>query len=57
VLVQRPPRELTDVVEDLVGEPWQGEGLAAAGVVLAPETIWNATLLRLEAALRRAAAG
>jgi len=57
VLMQRPPRELTEVVETLVGEPWQGEGLAAAGVVLAPETIWNATLLRLEAVLRRATAG
>ena len=57
VLMQRPPVALTDVVETLFGEPWQGEGLAAAGVVLAPETIWNATLLRLEADLRRAAAG
>ena len=57
VLMRRPPRELTEVVEALLGEPWQGEGLAAAGIVLAPETIWNATLLRLEAALRRAAAG
>ena len=44
-------------VEALVGEPWEGEGLAGAGVVLAPETIWNSTLPRLEAALRRIAAG
>lgn len=57
VLMQRPPRELTEVVETLVGEPWQGEGLAAAGIVPAPETIWNATLLRLEAVLQRATAG
>jgi lipoate-protein ligase A len=57
VLMQHPPLELTKVVEVLLGEPWQGEGLAAAGIVLAPETIWNATLLRLEVALRRAAAG
>lgn len=57
VLMQHPPLELTKVVEGLLGEPWQGEGLAAAGIVLAPETIWNATLLRLEVALRRAAAG
>ncbi len=57
VLMQRPPRELTDVVETLIGEPWQGEGLAAAGIALAPETIWNATLLHLEAVLRRATAG
>lgn len=57
VLMQRPPRELTDGVETLVGETWQGEGLAAAGMVVAPETMWNAALLRLEAALQRAAAG
>jgi len=57
VLMQHPPLELTKLVEVLLGEPWQGEGLAAAGIVLAPETIWNATLLRLEVALRRAAAG
>ena len=57
VLMQRPPEELVLAVETLVGEPWQGEGLAGAGVMLAPETIWNSTLPRLEAALRRTAAG
>lgn len=57
VLMQPPPTELTRIVETLLGEPWQGEGLGAAGIVLAPETIWTTTLLRLEAALRRAAAG
>ena len=41
---ERPPDELTLAVETLLGEPWQGEGLAGAGVVLAPETIWNAML-------------
>ena len=57
LLMQRPPDELTTAVEALLGEPWQGEGLSAAGMVLAPETIWNTTLLRLEAVLRLAAAG
>ena len=41
VLMQRPPEELVVAVEALVGEPWQGEGLAGAGAMLAPETIWN----------------
>ena len=57
VLMRRPPDELVLAVEALLGEPWQGEGLAGAGVVLAPETIWNATLRRLEAVLRLVAAG
>ena len=34
-------------VEALLGETWEAEGLAGAGVVLAPETIWNTTLLRV----------
>jgi lipoate-protein ligase A len=57
VLMHRPPGELVLAVEALLGEPWQGEGLAGAGVALAPDTIWSATLLRLEAALRRTAPG
>ncbi len=57
VLMQRPPDRLVLAVESLVDELWQGEGLAGAGVALAPETLWNATLLHLEAALRRIAAG
>jgi lipoate-protein ligase A len=57
VLMHRPPDELVLAVEALLGELWQGDGLAGAGVALAPETIWNATLLHLETALRRAAAG
>jgi lipoyl(octanoyl) transferase len=56
-LMERPPDGLTQAVEALVGEPWESEGLAGAGVVLAPETIWNTTLRKLEAALRRVAAG
>ena len=54
-LMERPPDEYTLAVEALVGENWAAEGLAGAGIVLAPETIWNTTLPHLEAALRRAA--
>ena len=57
VLMQRPPEEYVLAVEALLGAPWEAEGLAGAGVMLAPETIWNSTLPRLEAALRRTAAG
>ncbi len=55
VLEQRPPDELTWAVEELLGEPWEGEGLAAAGAVLPRDTIWNSVLIRLEVALRRLA--
>jgi lipoate-protein ligase A len=57
VLMQRPPRELTDVVEALTGEPWQGEGLAGAGVVLAPATIWRRALALLDRELRGISCG
>lgn len=56
-LMERPPNELTLAVEALVGEAWESEGLAGSGVMLAPDTIWNTTLSKLEAALRRLAAG
>ena len=56
-LVERPPEELTLAVEALVGEVWESEGLAGAGVALAPETVWTTTLRRLDAALQRTAAG
>ena len=55
-LLERPPTELVQAVEALVGEVWESEGLAGSGVVLAPETVWNTTLRKLEAALRRFAA-
>lgn len=55
VLERRPPEELVQVAETLLGEPWQGDGLAGAGVVPAAEMIWRRVLVRLEAALRRAA--
>ena len=56
VLERRPPDELAHVAETLLGEPWQGEGLAGAGYVLAPEMIWKRVLARLEAALQQLAA-
>jgi lipoate-protein ligase A len=56
-LMERPPAELTLAVEALVGEVWESEGLAGSGAMLAPETIWNTTLRKLEVALRKLAAG
>ena len=53
VLERRPPDELAQVAETLLGEPWQGDGLAGAGYVLAPEMIWKRVLVRLEAALQQ----
>jgi hypothetical protein len=41
--------------ETLLGEPWQGDGLAGAGYVLAAEMIWKRVLVILEASLRRVA--
>jgi lipoate-protein ligase A len=52
VLERRPPEELTQVAETLLGEPWQGEGLSGAGYVLAADMVWKRVLVRLEAALR-----
>jgi lipoate-protein ligase A len=52
-LMARPPDELVRAVEALVGEIWESEGLAGAGVMLAPETIWNTVLRKLEITLRR----
>jgi lipoate-protein ligase A len=51
VLERRPPAELAAAVEDLLGEPWQGEGLAATGVVVDADRLWGGVLLRLEAGL------
>jgi lipoate-protein ligase A len=56
-LMERPPDELVRTLEALVGEVWESEGLAGSGTMLAPETIWSTTLGKLEAALRRTAAG
>lgn len=52
VLERRPPDELAQVAETLLGERWRGDGLAGAGYVLAPEMIWKRVLMRLEAVLR-----
>ena len=56
VLECRPPDELVQVAETLLGEPWQGDGLAGAGHTLAPEMIWNRVLAGLETSLRAFAA-
>ncbi len=56
VLERRPPDELAQVAEALLGEPWQGEGLAGAGYAPAAEMIWKRVLVRLEAALQQLAA-
>lgn len=55
-LMERPPDELVLAAEALLGEEWRAEGLAGAGIMLPPETVWKTTLLRLEAALRGVAA-
>jgi len=51
VLERRPPRDLTAAVEAALGEPWRGEGLAAAGSRVESEALWRAFLARLSASL------
>lgn len=51
VLERQPPEDLVEAAELLCGEPWRGEGLAGAGVVLARDTLWNAFLAGLERGL------
>jgi lipoate-protein ligase A len=55
VLERRPPAELVEAASRLCAEPWQGDGLAGAGVVLPPEMLWRAALERLDAGLLRLA--
>jgi hypothetical protein len=52
VLERRPPAELTQVAETLLGEPWQGEGLAGAGYMVDAEMLWRRVLARLDAGVR-----
>ncbi len=52
VLERRPPDELTQVAETLLDEPWQGEGLAAAGHIVDGEMLWRRVLARLDAGVR-----
>jgi lipoate-protein ligase A len=52
VLDRRPPEELATAASRACGEPWQGDGLAGAGVLLVPETLWSAFLVRLEHGLQ-----
>lgn len=57
VLERRPPFELTAVAETLLGEPWQGEGLAGAGHTVDAEMLWRRVLTRIEAGVRLLSAG
>jgi lipoate-protein ligase A len=52
VLERRPPEELVTAAASLCSEPWRGDGLAGAGVVLVPETVWRTVLVHLEANLQ-----
>jgi len=55
VLERRPPAAMTEAVEGLLGEPWTGDGLAAAAVPGAPPPdgvrLWDAFLDELASAL------
>lgn len=57
VLERRPPQALAEQVERLVGEPWQGEGLAAVGVALDGEEVFTRFVGYVEAALPHGAGG
>lgn len=52
VLERRPPDEFTQVAETLLGEPWQGEGLAGAGYIIDGDMLWRRVLARLDAGVR-----
>jgi lipoate-protein ligase A len=52
VLDKRPPDDLTQVAETLLGEPWRGEGLAGAGLVVDAEMLWRRVVSRLDAGVR-----
>jgi len=52
VLERRPPDDLTQVAETLLGEPWQGDGLAGAGFVVDGEMLWRRVVARLDAGVR-----
>ncbi len=52
VLERRPPDELVAAVETLLGDPWEGDGLEATGVVVDADRLWGGVLVRLEAGLR-----
>jgi len=48
VLERRPPAALTEAVEQLVGEPWRGEGLTAAAGFIDADALWMDFLDALE---------
>ena len=51
VLERRPPEGLVAAIERLVGEPWRGEGLAATGLAVDADRVWERFTAHLEAAL------
>ena len=51
VLERRPPALLIDGLERLVGEPWQGDGLAATERVIDAEALWDDVTAYLAEAL------
>jgi lipoate-protein ligase A len=51
VLEHRPPLDLITAVEELLGEPWQGDGLAAGGVEVDGEELWARVLSYVDTAL------
>lgn len=55
VLERRPPEVFTQAVEAMLGERWQGDGLAGAGVAPPQVTLWRRVLVRLEATLKELA--
>lgn len=53
VVERRPPRELVEAAERLLGEPWRGAGLAGAGCSPVRDRLWQRVLLHLEASLSK----
>jgi lipoate-protein ligase A len=51
VLERRPPQALTAAVEELLGEPWRGEGLARSGCPIDADVLWDDVVSRLATAL------
>jgi lipoate-protein ligase A len=56
VLEHRPPLDLVTAAEELLGEPWQGDGLAAGGSEVDGELLWTRVLSYIDTALARESA-
>lgn len=52
VLECRPPEHLVAAAEALLGEPWTGEGLAAAAGLADRDMVWRRVLVHLEGVVR-----